>query len=140
MGKVRAYNRDVVPGRIGGLRMASEDRGPYRLRTASVSPYMGAYGYGRRESFFDKLGAALAIVARVVVATLILSVWLVAVFLYRDTSFEVFGIGTARGLQGEGDLVCVALFVCFHIHKFIPRWYRVQSPRWADISSCTTAA
>jgi hypothetical protein len=53
---------------------------------------------------------------------------------------KVFGIGTARGLQGEGGLVCIALLVCFHIHKFVPRWYRVQSPRWADVSSCTTAA
>jgi transposase len=53
---------------------------------------------------------------------------------------KVFGIGTARGLQGEGGLVCIALLVCFHIHKFIPRWYHVQSPRWADISSCATAA
>jgi len=53
---------------------------------------------------------------------------------------KVFGIGTARGLQGEGGLVCFALLVCFHIHKFVPRWYRVQSPRWAGISSCATAA
>ena len=53
---------------------------------------------------------------------------------------KVFGIGTARGLQGEGGLVCFALLVCFHIHKFVPRWHHVQLPRRADISACATAA
>jgi hypothetical protein len=94
VGKVQAYRRDVIPGRVGGLKMASEDRGPYRLRTASDAPYMGAYGYGRRESLVDKFGAWAAAFARVAVAALILTAWLVAVFLYRDTAFEVFGIGT----------------------------------------------
>jgi uncharacterized PurR-regulated membrane protein YhhQ (DUF165 family) len=55
---------------------------------------MGAYGYGRRESSVDKLLAATVVGARLGVATLILSAWLVAIFLYRNTSFEVFGIGT----------------------------------------------
>jgi len=53
---------------------------------------------------------------------------------------KMFGIGTARGLQGEGGLVCLALFVCLHIHNFVPRWYHVQAPHRADISSCATAA
>jgi hypothetical protein len=53
---------------------------------------------------------------------------------------RLFGIGTARGLQAEGGLVCFALFVRFHIHKFVPRRYRVQSPPRAGISSCATAA
>lgn len=53
---------------------------------------------------------------------------------------KVFGIGTARGLQGEGGLVCFALLVCFYIHKSVSCWYRVQMPRWAGISSCATAA
>jgi queuosine precursor transporter len=84
----------VIPGRIGGLKMASQDRGPYRLRTASDVPYFGAYGYGRHESILEKLGAAVAAVARVAVSALILIAWMVAVYLYRDTPMDVFGIGT----------------------------------------------
>jgi len=113
---VRAYNRDVVPGRIGGLRIASEDRGLYRLRTASDAPYMGVYGYGRRESFLDKLVAGLATVARVAVAALILSAWLVAVFLYRDTPFEVFGIGTGW-LTVSHALVPVGFYCVFMTNR-----------------------
>lgn len=94
VGKVRAYKRDVVPGRIGGLNMASEDRGLYRLRTASDAPYMGTYGYGRHETWLGKLGTAVGALARVTLATMILSVWLAAIYLYRDTPTQVFGIGT----------------------------------------------
>ena len=96
--------------------MASGDRGPYRLRTASDAPYMGVYGYGRRESFLDKLVAGLATVARVAVAALILSAWLVAVFLYRDTSFEVFGIGTGW-LTVSHALVPVGFYCVFMTNR-----------------------
>lgn len=99
--KVRAYKRDVVPGRIGGMNMASEDRGPHRLRTASGAAYAGAFGQPRRETFLDKFGvavaslAALACVAvRVTASALILGAWLLAEFLYRDTPADVFAIGT----------------------------------------------
>lgn len=91
---MRAYKRDVIPGRVGGLNMASAERGPYRLRTASDAPYMGAYGYGRHETWLEKIGAAIASVVRLVVCTLVLCAWLTATFLYRDTPVDVFGIGT----------------------------------------------
>jgi uncharacterized PurR-regulated membrane protein YhhQ (DUF165 family) len=54
---------------------------------------MGAYSYGRQESFFDKVGAVLATLSRMVVCTAVLSAWLVASYLYRDTPMAVFGIG-----------------------------------------------
>jgi uncharacterized PurR-regulated membrane protein YhhQ (DUF165 family) len=92
--KVRAYKRDVIPGRVGGFNMASAERGPYRLRSASDAPYMGGYGYGRHETFLEKIGAAAAAVLRLVLCTLVLGVWLTATFLYRDTPLEMFGIGT----------------------------------------------
>jgi uncharacterized PurR-regulated membrane protein YhhQ (DUF165 family) len=95
VGKVRAYKRDVIPGRVGGLNMASAERGPYRLRTASDAPYMGAYGYGRHETWLEKIGAAIAAVVRLVVCTLVLNAWLLATFLYRDTPVDVLGIGTS---------------------------------------------
>ena len=113
---MRAYNSNVVPGRIGGLKMTSEDPGPYRLRTASDAPYMGAYGYGRRESFIDKLGAWLATLARVAVATVILAAWLVAVYLYRDTPTELFGIGTGW-LTVSHLLVPVGFFCVFMTNR-----------------------
>ena len=91
---VRAYKRDVVVGRIGGLKMASDEEGPYRLRAASDVPYPGTYGYGHHEGFLDKLVGGLAAIVRVTVATAILSAWLAGVYLYRDTPMEVFGIGT----------------------------------------------
>jgi queuosine precursor transporter len=94
VGKVRAYKRDVFPGRIGGLNMASTERGPYRLRTASDAPYMGAYGYSRHETWLGKIGAGIAAIVRLVVCTLVLGAWLTATFLYRDTALDVFGIGT----------------------------------------------
>jgi len=53
---------------------------------------------------------------------------------------KLFGIGSARGLQAEGGLVCFAWLVCFHICKSVPRRYRAQSSRWVGISSCATAA
>ena len=96
--------------------MASGDRGPYRLRTASDAPYMGAYGYGHRESLLDKLAAGLATVARVAVASLILSAWLAAVFLYRDTPFEVFGIGTGW-LTVSHALVPVGFYCVFMTNR-----------------------
>ena len=36
---------------------------------------------------------------------------------------KVFGIGTARGLQAEGGLVCVVSLAWFHIHRLLRRWY-----------------
>lgn len=91
VGKVRAYKQDVVPGRVGGLHMGSEDRGLYRLRTASDAPYMGAYGYGRRESFAHKLGTAVALAMRLAVSVAILLAWSAGIYLYRDTPVSLFG-------------------------------------------------
>jgi transposase len=53
---------------------------------------------------------------------------------------KVFGIGTARGIQAEGGLVCLALLVCFHIHTFLAHGCRAQLSRWVGISTCATAA
>jgi uncharacterized PurR-regulated membrane protein YhhQ (DUF165 family) len=94
VGVVRAFKRDVVVGRIGGLNMTSEDRGPYRLRTASDAPYSGVYSYGRQDSFFERLGAAIGAILRLTICSAILSAWMVAIYLYRDTAVDVFGIGT----------------------------------------------
>jgi hypothetical protein len=116
VGKVRAYKREVVPGRIGGLNMASAERGPYRLRAASDAPYMGAYGYGRQESWLDKVGALLAALARVAVAALVLSAWMASIYLYRDTPTVVFGIGTGW-LTVAHVLVPIGFFCVFMTNR-----------------------
>jgi uncharacterized PurR-regulated membrane protein YhhQ (DUF165 family) len=56
---------------------------------------MGACGYGRQETWLEKIGAAIGAVVRLAVCTLVLCVWLAATFLYRDTAVNVFGIGTS---------------------------------------------
>ena len=43
---------------------------------------------------------------------------------------KLFAMGTARGLQAAGGLVCLVLSAWFHIHTFLRRWYRLPpSPR-----------
>lgn len=91
---VRAYKRDLIVGRVGGLNMASQDRGLYRLRTASDAPYTGVYSYGRQESFLERVGAAVGAILRLAICATILAAWLAAIYLYRDTAVAVFGIGT----------------------------------------------
>lgn len=90
---MRAYKRDVMLGRVGGLHLAAEDRGPYRLRTASNAPSLGVYGYSRPETVLDKLAAAVAAVLRVAVSAAILAAWMAAIYLYRDTPADLFGGG-----------------------------------------------
>lgn len=34
---------------------------------------------------------------------------------------KLFDMGTARGLQAEGGLVCAVLFACLHIHRWLSR-------------------
>ena len=116
MGKVRAYKRDVVPGRIGGLNMASAERGPYRLRTATDAPYMGVYSYGRNESFLSKVGAVFAAASRLVVCTMMLTAWLAAAYLYRETPVTVFGIG-AGWLNLTHLLVPVGFYCIFMTNR-----------------------
>jgi hypothetical protein len=128
---VRAYKRDVVPGRIGGLNMASEDRGPYRLRMASDAPYMGTY-YGRHDSWLEKLGALVGAVARLTFATLILSAWMAAIYLYRNTPTEVFGIGT--GWLSVSHVIVPLGFYCVFMTN------RRYGPAYAFAQVVTTLA
>ncbi|GAA0536693.1 uncharacterized PurR-regulated membrane protein YhhQ (DUF165 family) [Rhizomicrobium palustre] len=90
---VQAYNRHVVPGRVGGMQMAPQDRGLYRLRAASDVPYAAAYGYGRKSGFGEKILGALAATARVAVSVGVLLAWVIGVFLYRDTPVSILGAG-----------------------------------------------
>jgi hypothetical protein len=105
----------VVPGRVGGLHMASEERGLYRLRTASDAPYMGAYGYGRHESFAHKLGAILAVVARMAAAVAVLLAWVAGVYLYRDTPISLYGDDS--WLTASHLLIPVGFFCVFMTNR-----------------------
>jgi transposase len=53
---------------------------------------------------------------------------------------KLFGIGTPRGLQAEGGLLCLAWLASFHTYRFLHRWYRAQLLRRVGISPCATAA
>lgn len=70
--------------------MAPQDRGLYRLRTASDVPYMGTYGYRRPGG---KLAAAFFAGLRITLSICVLAAWVAGVFLYRDTQISLFGLG-----------------------------------------------
>ena len=53
---------------------------------------------------------------------------------------KVFAIGTPRGLQAAGGLVCLARLASFHSCRFLHRWYRAQLLPCVGISPCATAA
>lgn len=90
--------------------MASEERGLYRLRTASDAPYASAYVYGRRESAGHKLGGIFAVVARLVASIIVLLAWVLGVWLYRDTPVELLADGKTMWLSASHLLIPVGFF------------------------------
>lgn len=110
--KVRAYQRDVLPGRIGGLKTVSEDRGLYRLRSANSTPYAGVHAFSQQENFVDKIAAGFVAATRLAIASAVLTAWLVAVYLYRDTPVDLSGLG-AGWLTLAHLLVPAGFFLVF---------------------------
>jgi transposase len=53
---------------------------------------------------------------------------------------KLFKIGTARGQQAEGGLVCVALIACLHIHCWLRRISDLIARAGLTNTSCVTAA
>ena len=53
---------------------------------------------------------------------------------------KLFAMGTARGLQAAGGLVCLVLSAWFHIHTFLHRWYRLPPSPRLGTRPCATAA
>jgi transposase len=53
---------------------------------------------------------------------------------------KLFGMGTPRGLQAEGGLVCVVWLTWFHIHGHIRRCYDIESSNGLGMASLATAA
>lgn len=93
--------------------MAPEERGLYRLRTATDVPYAGTYSFGRRESFAHKLGEGLVALGRLVASAVVLLAWVAAVWLYRDTSIALLQDGTAPWLSLSDLLVPAGFFLVF---------------------------
>jgi hypothetical protein len=93
---VQAYNKHVIPGRVGGLQMAPHERGLYRLRTANDASFAGGvvYGYSRKSGFGAWTVSVLQAAMRVTIAVTALLGWVIGVFLYRDTPVALFEIGT----------------------------------------------
>lgn len=111
---VQAYNKHVVPGRVGGLKMAPHDRGLYRLRTANDAAFAvgTVYGYGSQGGITNKMAALLMATLRVAVAVAVLLGWMIGVFLYRDTPVTLFQSGTSW-LTMAHLLVPVGFFCIF---------------------------
>jgi hypothetical protein len=53
---------------------------------------------------------------------------------------KVFAMGTPRGLQAEGGLVCFVLLAWLHIYRLLHRWCRVQSLPCVSTAACAAAA
>jgi transposase len=53
---------------------------------------------------------------------------------------KLFAMGTARGLQAEGGLVCLVRSAWLHIETFLHRWYRVQPSPRLGTPACASAA
>jgi hypothetical protein len=53
---------------------------------------------------------------------------------------KLFGIGTPRGLQAEGGLAAIVLFVCLYIYDEFHCWHRVLRSRCVHRESRATAA
>lgn len=109
---VRAYDKRVIPGRVGGMTMASEDRGLYQLRTVNGAPFARASRYGRHKSFGDALILAFRMAVRAVMAVSVLLAWVIGEFLYRDTPVTVMGVG-AGWLTLAHLLVPIGFFCIF---------------------------
>ncbi len=100
-----------------GLRMAAgtvED-GPYRLRSASDAAWSGATAYGQRETFGRKLGAALTVVARMILPVLSLLACFVGLYLYRDTPVPLFLDGTGAPWLTASHLLVGVGFLSVHL-------------------------
>jgi transposase len=53
---------------------------------------------------------------------------------------KLFGMGTPRGLQAEGGLVCVVLLTWFHITRLLRHRHDFGSPVGVTTPNCATAA
>ena len=53
---------------------------------------------------------------------------------------KLFGMGTPRGLQAEGGVVCFVLLAWFHTCRFLQRWYRVRPLPWVSMAAGATTA
>ncbi len=93
------------------MAAGSVEDGPYRLRSASDMAWSGGAAYGRRETFGQKLGAAVRAVLRMILPVLSLLAAFVGVYLYRDTPVPLFLDGTGTPwLTGGHFLVGIGFF------------------------------
>jgi len=117
-GMAQAYNKHVIPGRVGGLKMAPHDRGLYRLRTANDTSFAvgSVYGYSNRGGVTQKVASGLLAAMRVTIAVAVLLGWISGVFLYRDTPVQLFPNGTTW-LTLAHLLVPVGFFCIFMTNR-----------------------
>ena len=119
MGAVRAFGQQVVAGGRENIvsRVASSgivDDGPYRLRSASDAAWAGYVPNCQRETFWQKTGAVIGAVLRMVLPVMALLASFAGLYLYRDTPLPPFLYGTASWLT-FGHLIVPVGFFCVHL-------------------------
>jgi uncharacterized PurR-regulated membrane protein YhhQ (DUF165 family) len=67
------------------MAAGADEAGLYRLRSASDAALHGQHAYGRRETVWQRLAGALAVVGRLVLPVLLLLSAIAAMYLYKDT-------------------------------------------------------
>jgi hypothetical protein len=88
--------------------------GPYRLR-ASDAAWNGPSVYGHRETFGQKLAAAIKTVARMLLPVLSLLACFVGLYLYRDTPLPLFLDGTGTPWLTVSHLLVAVGIMCVHL-------------------------
>ena len=97
------------------MSAGSVEDGPYRLRSASDAAWSGGTAYGHRETFGQKLGAAVTAVLRMILPVLSLLAAFVGLYLYRDTPVPLFLDGTGAPWLTGGHLLVGVGFFCIHL-------------------------
>jgi len=96
-------------------RMASTgtvEEGPYRLRSASDAAW--PVYVAQREGFWQRTGATLHAVLRLILPVLALLACFAGLYLYRDTPLPLFLDGTSAWLT-VGHLLVPVGFFCIHL-------------------------
>jgi hypothetical protein len=132
VGKVRAFNQEMVRGRASArVRVVSPgsfDEGPYRLRSASDAAWSGHSGYGHNATFGQKCGTACLAVIRVIPPVFALLACCMGWYLYRDTPMPLSLAGVNMPWLTGADLLVPVGFFCVFLtnRRFGPAYAFAQ--------------
>ncbi len=87
------------------------DRGIYRLRSTTDTPWAGAYN-GHRVTFGQKLAGVFGAAARILLPVLVLTACVAGIYLYRDTPVRLFLDGIGVAWLTVADMIVPVAFFC----------------------------